>query len=136
MEPSVAEKLCHKNINNNEEERVTVTAAKVTSVTARMGGRVTKVGTTVANYCQLLPTVTTQVGAGAVARLAIALGAGRLHPSDTLDLGAGVELRVEPGDVVTRGEEWARVHHNRDIPPQLLSGNICCNNVTVLTVLC
>ena len=35
-----------------------------------------------------------------MARLAIALGAGRLHPSDTLDLGAGVELRVEPGDVV------------------------------------
>ena len=102
----------------------------------RMGGRVTKVGTTIANYCQLLPTVTTQVGAGAVARLAIALGAGRLHPSDTLDLGAGVELRVEPGDVVTRGEEWARVHHNRDIPPQLLSGNISCNNVSVLTVLC
>ena len=57
MEPSVADKLCHKNINNNEEERVTVTAAKVTSVTARMGGRVTKVGTTIANYCQLLPTV-------------------------------------------------------------------------------
>ena len=135
----MADKLCHKNINNNEEERVTVTAAKVTSVTARMGGRVTKVGQllpTIANCCQLLPTVTTQVGAGAVARLAIALGAGRLHPSDTLDLGAGVELRVEPGDVVTRGEEWARVHHNRDIPPQLLSGNICCNNVTVLTNLC
>ena len=88
------------------------------------------------NCCQLLPTITIQVGAGAVARLAIALGAGRLHPSDTLDLGAGVELRVEPGDVVTRGEEWARVHHNRDIPPQLLSGNISCNNVTVLTVLC
>ena len=53
----MAEKLCHKNINNNEEERVTVTAAKVTSVTARMGGRVTKVGTTIANYIQLLPTV-------------------------------------------------------------------------------
>ena len=51
-------------------------------------------------------TIGTQVGAGAVARLAIALGAGRLHPSDTLDLGAGVELRVEPGDVVRRGEEW------------------------------
>ena len=52
----MADKLCHKNINNNEEERVTVTAAKVTSVTARMGGRVTKVGTTIANYnyCQLL----------------------------------------------------------------------------------
>ena len=50
----MADKLCHKNINNNEEERVTVTAAKVTSVTARMGGRVTKVGD---NYCQLLPTV-------------------------------------------------------------------------------
>ena len=49
----MADKLCHKNINNNEEERVTVTAAKVTSVTARMGGRVTKVGTTVANCCQL-----------------------------------------------------------------------------------
>ena len=53
----MADKLCHKNINNNEEERVTVTAAKVTSVTARMGGRVTKVGTTIANYCQLLSTV-------------------------------------------------------------------------------
>ena len=53
----MADKLCHKNINNNEEERVTVTAAKVTSVTARMGGRVTKVGTTIANYIQLLPTV-------------------------------------------------------------------------------
>ena len=46
----------------------------------------------------------------------------RCHPSDVLDLGAGVELRVEPGDVVEVGQEWAIIHHNRDIPKQLLSG--------------
>lgn len=46
----------------------------------------------------------------------------RCHPSDVLDLGAGVELRVEPGDVVEVGQEWAVIHHNRDIPRQLLSG--------------
>ena len=86
-----------------------------------------------------------------VARLAQALGAGRSHPKgrlqkksgvfqknssemrlfslfflklpqDQLDLSAGVELRVEPGDVVREGQVWAVVHHNREIPPHLLQG--------------
>ena len=83
---------------------MTVTASTKTSVMAKSSGRVTK------------------IGAGAVARLAISLGAGRYHPSDVLDLGAGVELRVEPGDVLEVGQEWAVIHHNRNIPKQLLSG--------------
>ena len=53
------------------------------------------------------------VDAAAVARLAIALGAGRAHPQDQLDLAAGVELQVEPGDSVQQGAVWAVVHHNR-----------------------
>jgi len=100
VDEEVAKQLCHPDKNNN---RVTVTASNTTSVMASTSGRVTK------------------IGAGAVARLAIALGAGRCHPSDVLDLGAGVELRVEPGDVVENGQEWAVIHHNRDIPKQLLS---------------
>jgi len=61
------------------------------------------------------------VDAAAVARLAIALGAGRAHPQDQLDLAAGVELQVEPGDLVQQGAVWAVVHHNREIPAGLLS---------------
>ena len=56
VDKEVARQLCHPDDNNN---RVTVTAANTTSVTATTSGRVTK------------------IGAGAVARLAIALGAGR-----------------------------------------------------------
>ena len=56
MDEDVARQLCHPDDKNN---RVTVTASKKTSVTALTSGKVTK------------------VGAGAVARLAIALGAGR-----------------------------------------------------------
>jgi len=61
------------------------------------------------------------VDAAAVARLAIALGAGRAHPQDQLDLAAGVELQVEPGDSVQQGAVWAVVHHNREIPAGLLT---------------
>ena len=56
VDEDVARQLCHPDNNNN---RVTVTASNTTSVTASTSGRVTK------------------IGAGAVARLAIALGAGR-----------------------------------------------------------
>jgi len=41
-------------------------------------------------------------------------------PGDKLDLSAGVELQVEPGDHVDQGDVWAVVHHNKDIPPHLL----------------
>ena len=93
---SVAEKLCQG------EERVTVTASQQTPVIAKQSGYVSN------------------IGAGAVARLAIALGAGRSHPSDTLDLGAGVQLLVEIGDCVKEGDPWAIIHHNKPIPPNLL----------------
>ena len=39
---------------------------------------------------------------------------------DKLDLAAGVELAVEPGDEISQGDVWAVIHHNRDIPPHLL----------------
>ena len=35
-------------------------------------------------------------------------------PQDQLDLAAGVELTVEPGDLVSQGQVWALVHHNRE----------------------
>ena len=53
-----------------------------------------------------------------------ALGAGRSHPADKLDLAAGVELMVEPGDLVREGEVWAVVHHNREVPGHLLKGTV------------
>ena len=84
---------------------MTTSTSSTTSVMTRGSGLVTK------------------IGAGAVARLAIALGAGRSHPSDTLDLGAGVELLVEVGDVVEEGQQWAVIHHNKQIPASLLAGN-------------
>ena len=96
MEEGVAEKLC------KGEERVTVQASLQTPVIAKDSGYVAN------------------IRAGAVARLAIALGAGRSHPSDTLDLGAGVQLMVEIGDMVREGEPWAVIHHNKPIPPNLL----------------
>ena len=92
----MAEKLC------KGEERVTVQASQQTPVIAKHSGYVSN------------------IGAGAVARLAIALGAGRSHPSDSLDLGAGVQLLVERGDQVREGEPWAFIHHNKPIPPNLL----------------
>ena len=46
-------------------------------------------------------------------------GAG-LRPKDQLDLAAGVELAVEPGDQISQGDVWALIHHNRDIPTNLL----------------
>ena len=42
-------------------------------------------------------------------------------PQDQLDLAAGVELAVEPGDLISQGQVWAVVHHNRQIPPHLLT---------------
>ena len=96
----VAEELCEDNNNSS----VLPAATHVTQLTVTRSG------------------VVTRVPAGAVARLAISLGAGRSHPSDTLDLAAGVELTVEPGDHVTCGQVWALVHHNKQIPPKLLAG--------------
>ena len=43
-----------------------------------------------------------------------------LRLQDQLDLAAGVELAVEPGDEISQGDVWAVIHHNRDIPPHLL----------------
>ena len=70
----MADKMCHLDTSNNN--RVTLTASSVTSLTVSTTGLVT------------------QIGAAAVARMAIALGAGRSHPSDVLDLAAGVELKA------------------------------------------
>ena len=85
-------------------ERLTASSTSQTSLKTETGGIVTK------------------IGAGAVARLAISLGAGRSHPGDNLDLTAGVELMVEPGDQVISGQVWAIVHHNKEIQQHLLAG--------------
>ena len=56
------------------------------------------------------------VDAAAVARLAIALGAGRAHPQDQLDLAAGVELhRWSPGTRSSRApsERWCIITGNQ-----------------------
>ena len=99
----VAEELCQTEDNNNSS--VLPAASHVTQLTVTRSG------------------VVTRIPAGPVARLAISLGAGRSHPSDTLDLAAGLEMTVEPGDQVVSGQVWARVHHNKQIPAKLLAGN-------------
>merc|ERR1712088_20413 len=58
--------------------------------------------------------------AKAVGLLSQGLGAGRSLPDDVLDLSAGVEMLVGPGDRVEKGQVWAQVHHNRPIPDHLL----------------
>jgi len=97
VKPSIAAELCTADNNN-----ILPVASRTTQLVATQSGWVEK------------------VEPSAVAKLAIALGAGRSHPSDKLDLSAGVELQVEPGDHVNQGDVWAVVHHNKDIPPHLL----------------
>ena len=104
MKAEVAEELCQ--LDNRNNNTVLATTSSMTSVRAERSGKVMK------------------VEAATVARLAQTLGAGRSHPEDQLDLSGGVELRVEPGDCVKEGEVWAVIHHNRDIPPHLLQGNV------------
>jgi len=58
--------------------------------------------------------------ARAVGLLSQGLGAGRELPDDELDLSAGVELLVSPGDRVEEGQVWAVVHHSSSVPPHLL----------------
>merc|ERR1719397_643660 len=58
--------------------------------------------------------------AKAVGLLSQGLGAGRSLPDDELDLSAGVEMLVGPGDKVEKGQVWAQVHHSRPIPDHLL----------------
>jgi len=97
VEHKIAVELCTADNNN-----ILPLAMRTTSLTTNMAGFVAR------------------VEPSAIARLAIGLGAGRSHPSDKLDLSAGVELQVEPGDHVDQGDVWAVVHHNKDIPPHLL----------------
>merc|ERR1711973_613733 len=100
VDKSLADKLCQEYGDNNNTvsggERLTASSTSQTSLK-------------------------TEIGAGAVARLAISLGAGRSHPGDNLDLTAGVELMVEPGDQVISGQVWAIVHHNKEIQQHLLA---------------
>jgi len=107
VDKSLADKLCQEYGDNNNTvsggERLTASSTSQTSLKTETGGIVTK------------------IGAGAVARLAISLGAGRSHPGDNLDLTAGVELMVEPGDQVISGQVWAIVHHNKEIQQHLLA---------------
>jgi pyrimidine-nucleoside phosphorylase len=57
-----------------------------------------------------------------VARAALALGAGRERKADRIDPGAGVEMLVTVGEVVTRGQPVARLYgsRNRDGATHLL----------------
>lgn len=59
--------------------------------------------------------------ARALGLLSQGLGAGRELPDDVLDLAAGVEMLVSPGDTVEEGQVWAVVHHHSDLPPHLLA---------------
>lgn len=97
VEESIAAELCTADNNN-----ILPMATTTTNLVSRTSGWVEK------------------VEPSAIAKLAIALGAGRGHPSDKLDLSAGVVLQVEPGDHVDQGDVWAVVHHNKDIPAHLL----------------
>lgn len=62
----------------------------------------------------------TELDAMSIAKVAVALGAGRSLPDDVLDLSAGVELRLEVGDMVEPGQVWALVHHNKALTSHLL----------------
>ncbi len=55
-----------------------------------------------------------QVNALGVARVALALGAGRMKKGDPVDLTVGVEVMVKVGDVVSPGARLARVYANSD----------------------
>jgi thymidine phosphorylase len=54
------------------------------------------------------------VGARAVGEAARWLGAGRLHPMQSLDPVAGIEVLVRAGDAVEEGEPLAVVHARED----------------------
>jgi thymidine phosphorylase len=97
VEPKIAAELCTADNNN-----ILPMASMTTSLVCRVGGTVDR------------------VEPDTMARLAIALGAGRSHPGDKLDLAAGVVLCVEPGDAVAEGDVWAVIHHNKEIPHHLL----------------
>jgi len=97
VEPNIAIELCTSDNNN-----ILPMAESTTSLIAKQSGWVERVDPL------------------AIARLAISLGAGRNHPSDKLDLSAGVELCVEPGSKIEEGEVWAYVHHNKTPPKHLL----------------
>lgn len=56
------------------------------------------------------PTRVVGLDAMAVARAALALGAGRLSPSDPVDPWAGLAEMVKPGDRVERGQTLAVLH--------------------------
>jgi len=107
VEQSVAAELCTANNNN-----ILPMASATTDLVSSCSGWVEK------------------VDASAIAKLAIALGAGRTHPSDKLDLSAGVELQVEPGDYLKQGDVWGVVHHNRVIPPHLLKSAEAAISIT------
>lgn len=78
------------------------------------------------------PTAGWLVGADAraVGLLSQGLGAGRALPDDVLDLAAGVEMLVGPGDWVEEGQVWANVHHSRPAPTHLLD---CASRALTLT---
>ena len=49
-------------------------------------------------------------------RFLVSIGAGRTHPADVLDHGAGIELAAKVGDWVEAGEALFHVDHNQDGP--------------------
>jgi thymidine phosphorylase len=51
------------------------------------------------------------IDAEAVARAALALGAGRERAGDAIDPAVGVRLRVRPGAAVSAGDPLAELHH-------------------------
>ncbi len=59
--------------------------------------------------------VVARLDARGVARASLALGAGRQQKGDALDLGAGVEQLVRPGDAVERGQPVARLYGTRGV---------------------
>ena len=54
------------------------------------------------------------IDALALGRFLVSIGAGRTHPADVLDLGAGIELAAKVGDWVESGDALFHIDHNAE----------------------
>lgn len=65
--------------------------------------------------------VVMNVDAMALAKVSLALGAGRQRVGQTINYGVGVVLLKVRGERVSQGEAWAELHHDDPLPKDLVS---------------
>ncbi|MDK2413476.1 hypothetical protein QHH03_30775, partial [Aphanizomenon sp. 202] len=56
----------------------------------------------------------------AMAKISLALGAGRNKVGDPINYSVGIMLVKVVGESVKEGETWAELHHDSPLPPSLL----------------